>query len=239
MSDHKIWINSICILLGLTIARKLVILYAPSRTRGGGFIWIQTGTTQQTRYMDPMFDWCWASVADAGTTLIQHRIMVSCLPGLWMDRFSQIMMDGGIRKESGRELLINWVDRNARYPCDRFFRYKKTRRDRGEGRTPDLTHLFEYTWRVEMSEIQYHMQQCNKRSHNFTSHGVTQLPSRSLRLRLQCDSDFSLSLSHASHAWHVYNSSKTISYMRQWLSGTFSTVPSRSRNVRVKHKMYE
>ena len=37
--------------------------------------------TQQTRDIDPMLDQCWSTVYDAGPTLIQHRVDVSCLLG--------------------------------------------------------------------------------------------------------------------------------------------------------------
>ena len=35
--------------------------------------------SQQTRYVDPMLDQCWASVYDGGPALVQHWVDVSCL----------------------------------------------------------------------------------------------------------------------------------------------------------------
>ena len=37
---------------------------------------------QQVRYVQPMLDWCWGSVADGGPTLTQHWLNVLCLLGL-------------------------------------------------------------------------------------------------------------------------------------------------------------
>ena len=39
------------------------------------------GDLQQTRYVEPMSFYCWASVADNGPTLKQHWLNVSCLLG--------------------------------------------------------------------------------------------------------------------------------------------------------------
>ena len=36
---------------------------------------------QQTRDVDPMLNWCWASVVDGGATSTQHWVNVSCLLG--------------------------------------------------------------------------------------------------------------------------------------------------------------
>ena len=36
---------------------------------------------QQTRAVDPMLFECWASLADGGPTLKQHKVNVSCLMG--------------------------------------------------------------------------------------------------------------------------------------------------------------
>ena len=36
---------------------------------------------QQTRYIDPMLDQCWADVGDGGPPLVQHWVYVSCLLG--------------------------------------------------------------------------------------------------------------------------------------------------------------
>ena len=41
--------------------------------------------SQQTRDIDLMLDQCWATVYDAGPTLVQHWVDVSCLPGMGMD----------------------------------------------------------------------------------------------------------------------------------------------------------
>ena len=41
--------------------------------------------SQQTRDIDPKLDQCWATVYDAGPTLVQHWGDVSCLPGKGMD----------------------------------------------------------------------------------------------------------------------------------------------------------
>ena len=35
--------------------------------------------TQQTRSVKPVLVWCWASVADGGPTIAQHRVNVLCL----------------------------------------------------------------------------------------------------------------------------------------------------------------
>ena len=37
--------------------------------------------SQQTRYVEPMLFYCWASVADNGPTLKRHWLNVSCLLG--------------------------------------------------------------------------------------------------------------------------------------------------------------
>ena len=37
---------------------------------------------QQTRDIEPMLVWCWASVADVGLELDQHWVNVLCLPGV-------------------------------------------------------------------------------------------------------------------------------------------------------------
>ena len=37
--------------------------------------------TQQTRDLDPMLGWCWATGFDAGPAPTQHRIKVWCLLG--------------------------------------------------------------------------------------------------------------------------------------------------------------
>ena len=42
---------------------------------------IKAGTSQQTRDVDVMLVWCWASVADGGPTLNQHWHNVSCILG--------------------------------------------------------------------------------------------------------------------------------------------------------------
>ena len=42
---------------------------------------ITQGSVQQTRVTDPVLDQYWASVVDAGPTLAQHLVGVSCLPG--------------------------------------------------------------------------------------------------------------------------------------------------------------
>ena len=39
------------------------------------------GTAPRTRYTDPMLSQCWSSVYDAGPTLSQNWVSVSCLPG--------------------------------------------------------------------------------------------------------------------------------------------------------------
>ena len=42
----------------------------------------QLTNTQQTRDVGPVLDWCWPSVVDGGTTLVQHWANVSCLLGM-------------------------------------------------------------------------------------------------------------------------------------------------------------
>ena len=44
-------------------------------------IYIITVMSQQTRYIYPMFDQCWANVIDGGPTLVKHQVDVSCLLG--------------------------------------------------------------------------------------------------------------------------------------------------------------
>ena len=41
--------------------------------------------SQQTQDIDPMLDQCCATVYDAGSTLVQHWVDVSCLPGMGMN----------------------------------------------------------------------------------------------------------------------------------------------------------
>ena len=81
------------------------------------FIGISMVLPQQTRYINPMLVQCWSTVYDAGPTLYQHWVDVSCL--LWKHhRYSVVLPSKRSKRQNNYVRILGQHRRQGTTVCD-------------------------------------------------------------------------------------------------------------------------